>query len=815
MMASPAPSEANREGDESHPASGGLLTGYAPLPDAMDECVAADGTVRPAWKDAIALWNRQSEQDREARRRAANRYLRDNGVAHRIYGSDASSERPWPISHLPLLIDAAEWAALEAGLIQRAALLEAILQDLYGPQDLVKDGHVPAALVGGSPGFLRPMVGGQPAGSPHLHFLAVDLGRGPDGRWWVLGDRTQAPSGTGYALENRLATARAMGPELRALDVRRLAAFFQDFREAMGSRRGPNATRVGLLTPGPYNETYYEQAFLARYLGWLLLEGGDLIAEADGLYVRTVRGLRRVDVIWRRLDADFCDPLELRADSRLGVPGFVRVIKSGALTCANGLGAGLVESRGFMAFLPHLAQTLLGEELSVPNIATWWMGDEKTRASVDNGDVAAPTVRLSAYGTSLPMDAEDEPPQAVGKPHPRDQVAQEVVRLSTMPAFETDPARPGEARLRPRPFSLRVFLARTADGWSVMPGGFCRVADTDDTRALSMQDGSLSADVWVLGAAKRQHVSLLPGPGPEKVRRVPGTLPARAADNLFWLGRYTERAQLTMRLALAYLERRMDGLPKDDPLLRTVQSQLRLWGTADPDDATVFADTVLPVLTQARDAASSIRDRFSPDAWRTLHHFVERASEPAFRQLAPVEQIEAGLATLAAFSGLASENMIRLTGWRFLEIGRRIERAMSTCQATSMLAYREPRAGTLDLLLEVADSVMSYRQRYSVTTDRQTVVDLVVLDPNNPRSVAFQLDRIRTHIDEITDHQAFEQQSDLQRLAMALWSKAYTGRAKAIDQAWLEAAGEALRAMSDTIIKGYVTPGTAGRTIHT
>ncbi|MGD1885565.1 MAG: circularly permuted type 2 ATP-grasp protein [Cohaesibacteraceae bacterium] len=812
MIASPVPSEADQENDDNRPTPDGLLAGYTPLPGAMDECIASDGTTRPAWQPAMALWNAQDPSERDARHRAADRYLRDNGVAHRVYGSGASSERPWPISHVPLLINATEWSALEKGLIQRAHLLEAVLKDLYGPQTLVRDAHLPATLVAGSPGFIRPMINGQSNKSPHLHFLAFDLGRGPDGRWWVLGDRTQAPSGTGYALENRLATARAAGPDLRSLRVRRLARFFQDFRETMGALRGPGSSRVGLLTPGPFNETYYEQAFLARYLGWLLLEGGDLIAEADGLYVRTVRGLKRLDVLWRRLDADFCDPLELRADSRLGVPGFVKALRSGALTCANGLGAGLVESRGFMAFFPHLAQTLLDEDLAVPNIATWWLGDKKARQAIEHGDVDTSLVHLSAYGTALPMDADDEAASFSGGRRSRDQVAQEVVRLSTMPSLE--PGEGGALTLRPRPFSVRVFLARTQEGWSVMPGGFCRVADTDDTRAISMQDGSRSADVWVLDGKRQEHVSLLPGSGPAQVRRVPGTLPARAADNLFWLGRYTERAQITMRLALAYLERRVDGAPKDDPLLITVAEQLERWGIKDPDVDALFERSVLPVMIQARDSASSIRDRFSPDAWRTLNQFVEAAKTHSFAQLSPLEKIESGLATLAAFSGLASENMIRLTGWRFLEIGRRIERAAGTCQIARALCFPDPPAGTFDLLLEVADSVMSYRQRYSVTTDRTTVIDLVVLDPNNPRSVAFQLERIQGHIDALTDHRAFEQQSDLQRLAMATWSKAYTCRAASVTESWLATTEEALRAMSETIIKGFVTPGTAGRTIQ-
>jgi uncharacterized circularly permuted ATP-grasp superfamily protein len=452
-----------------------LLDGYAPLPEAFDECVDETGAVRPAWRDAIDLWDRQSDAEKSARRQAADRYLRDNGVAHRVYGDDRSVERPWPLSHMPLVIGADEWQALERGLIQRANLLERVLADLYGPQTLVRDGHLPASLVAGAPGFLRPLVGATPKGGHHLHYIAVELGRGPYGRWWVLGDRTQAPSGAGYALENRLATSRANGRDLSRLHVVRLARFFQRFREALGNMKGTDASRVGLLTPGPYNETYYEQAFLARYLGFLLLEGGDLIMRDDKLFVRTVRGLKQIDVLWRRVDADFCDPLELRADSRLGVPGLVDVVRTGGLTCINSLGAGLLESRAFMAFLPKLANHLLGEGLHLPNIATWWRGDPAMRAKAEqaHGD----TVRLNAFGTSLPMDGALFAGQGDVPLREEESVSQESVRLSTMPTLPES----GEGPLVPRPFSLRVFFWRAPP----MAGRSCPAGSAGSPKATT------------------------------------------------------------------------------------------------------------------------------------------------------------------------------------------------------------------------------------------------------------------------------------------------------------------------------------------
>lgn len=309
-------------------------------------------------------------------------------------------------------------------------------------------------------GFLRPLVGSRPRNAHHLHYIAVELGRGPDGNWWVLGDRTQAPTGAGYALENRLATSRAMSREVRQLQVRRLAGFFQTLRESFGQMTRASSARVGLLTPGPFNESYYEHAFLARYLGFLLLEGGDLVKRDNAVFVRTVRGLKRLDVLWRRLDAAFCDPLELRSDSRLGVAGLVQAAREGGITCVNALGAGLLESSAFMAFMPTLANTVLGEQLAIPNIATWWLGDETARNQAEAS--AAPAITSSAYGTSLPMDSMSLTSSPQGSALPADLVAQEIVRLSTMPTLNSDPRGPN---LFPAPSASESFWpAHPTDG---------------------------------------------------------------------------------------------------------------------------------------------------------------------------------------------------------------------------------------------------------------------------------------------------------------------------------------------------------------
>ncbi len=332
-----------------------FVAGYKPLPGIFDEMMGADGKPRAHWRPFLSMLAGLGSEEIGRRCAAADRYLHDSGVFYRVYEDPADAERPWPLSHVPLLIEPSEWRQLEAGLIQRAELLETVLADAYGPAQLIRDGRLPAALVAGNPEFLRPLVGVAPPGGAHLRFYAVDVGRGPDGRWWVLGDRAQAPSGAGYAIENRLALARALPDIYPATHVQRVAPFFQALQRELTSLNRHDDMRVCLLTPGPMNETYFEHAYLARYLGFLLVEGEDLTVGHDGVFIRTVSGLRRAEVLLRRLDADFADPLELNAASRLGVAGLVQAVRDGQVVIANALGAGLIEARAMLAFLPALA----------------------------------------------------------------------------------------------------------------------------------------------------------------------------------------------------------------------------------------------------------------------------------------------------------------------------------------------------------------------------------------------------------------------------------------------------------------------------
>ncbi len=744
------------------------LRDYRPIPGVPDELFDATGRPRPHWLHFLGELADYPAGQIRSRFNLATRHIRDTGVSYRIYGEE--NERSWPINPVPLILDQVEWAKIAAGVEQRARLMESVLGDIYGDGRLVAEGAIPAAAITGSPDFIRPLRGVPPPGGRYLQLYAADLARAPDGRWWVLGDRTQAPSGAGYELENRLVLSRAYPSLYNAMNVERLAPFFDALRKGLASAAERKDPRICLLTPGPFSETYFEQAHLARYLGFLLVEGDDLVVR-DGLaYVRTIAGLKRADVLLRRVDADFVDPLELNSASQLGVPGLLEAIRGGGVSVLNLPGSGVLESKALLGFLPRLCRRLLGEELKMPNVATWWCGQPAERALVrSRGDLAiAPA--FNGTQTSDPFSRPRLMSDLSAKERaeflrrlddrPGDFVGQEVVRLSTMPVLRDD-------TLAAAPFVLRVYAAATPDGgFQIMPGGFCRTSDLMDVRAISMGEGARTADVWVISDKPVERVSLLANQDEVKVRRLMGHLPSRAADNLFWLGRYLERAEATLRLVRSLCTSLMDSeaaVHTSGETLSKLEELLIDWGALDEDSLGVRAleaaraalhddeasGSVVTLIRRARRTAASMRERLSADFWTLLLNLENGFNDPSLRLVSEadaLQQVESTLQILAALSGLAQENMNRAAGWRFLDMGRRIERAINTCRFTRALAHADATTDDLDLLLDLVDSQITYRARYLVGLAMTPVRDMVMLDPFNPRSMAFQVFALRDHL---------------------------------------------------------------------
>src|SRR5579862_6611375 len=537
----------------------GIAEGYAdhsPLPDEMME---PDGSIRPHWRSFVAMLDEMGARERRQRWDHARRLIHENGVTHNVYGDPHGLDRPWGLDLIPLLIPAEQWQRLCDGLIQRARLLDALVADLYGAARTVREGLLPPELVWANPGFLRPCHGAVPLHNRWLHLYAADLAKSAEGQYEVLSDRTQAPSGGGYSLENRIVLSRTLPVAFRQSNVERLAPFFAALRETLasfapGNRDNP---RIALLTPGPYNETYFEQSFLANYLGYALVQGNDLTVRDAKVYLKTVGALQRVDVILRRVDDHFCDPLELYSGSYLGVPGLLEAVRRGNVVVANALGTGVLQAAGFLPFLPGLCRHLLGEELKLPSVPTWWCGQPaELRFVLEH---LPQLVIKSAYPTQGedPIFGHELTRDELGhlakkiEAHPSKYVAQEEVTASSAPAFVDD-------RLQPRRFVVRPFLVAHKDSYEVMNGALTRITP-EDSLVVSLQRGGGSKDTWILSDGFVSQMTLLTlSNRPIPFSRGVGDLPSRFADDLFWLGRYAERAASQVRLARAAIRNMME-----------------------------------------------------------------------------------------------------------------------------------------------------------------------------------------------------------------------------------------------------------------
>lgn len=784
-----------------------IISDYALLPGVPDEMLDAQGNIRPTWAPLISAFDQLGLKELNGRFERADQYLRDAGVFYRKYDGAEGKERAWPLAHVPLMIGEDEWERISQGLTQRAEMLELLVADIYGENKLVAKGLLPPELIARNAEFLRPMVGIKPASGHFLHFCAFELGRGPDGGWWVLGDRTQAPSGAGFALENRVATTRALSDVYSKLHVHRLAGFFRAFRDSLNAQSGRSDGRVGILTPGQHNETYFEHAYIARYLGLMLLEGEDLVVENGDVMVRTVAGLKPVRVLWRRMDASFVDPLELRYDSHIGTPGITEALRQGSVSFLNALGSGILETRALAAFFPRLSQELLGAPLHLPTIATWWCGAKSERQHViDNFDqmMVGP-----AFATGLAID--DHHATMVGAsldPEPRAAliermqregasfVGQEPVRLSTAPVHV-------DGRLVPRPITLRVYAARTENGWTIMPGGFARVGSTPDTSAIAMQRGGQAADVWVVSTKPVERVSLLPRQGDKLVRNPSGSLPSRAADNLMWLGRYAERCEAIVRILRAYNARLAEVSNPEQPLLTDTVDYLETMGI---DASEPLPTGLLSALDSAAHSAGQIRDRFSPDGWLALADLSKTARRFAHHVKGGDDATRAMtvlLRKLAGFSGLVHENMYRFAGWRFLELGRRLERGIQIASVTAWMTREDAPEGSLEMLLEVADSVMTHRRRYSVSAGVQSAIDLLVLDPLNPRSVIFQIAELREQIEALPGGIEDGQMSPAARSGLQIHTELRIAEPETVTSSDLERLGSEIGALADLVNAAY------------
>jgi uncharacterized circularly permuted ATP-grasp superfamily protein/uncharacterized alpha-E superfamily protein len=751
-----------------------LLSAYPSAPGRYDEMLQAPLTPRPHWKRIFDELTETPAEEMRTRLKAVQRQVREDGVTYNVHADPQGADRPWDLDVLPLILPHDEWAAIEAAVMQRARLLDRILDDVYGAQDLLKKGLLPPALIYGHGGYLRPCHGIAVPGGARLHLYAADLARAPDGKWWVVHDRTQIPLGAGYALENRLVISRLFADLFRDLKVRRVAGFFAALRDSLmrwapkDSGRSPLAV---LLTPGPSADAYFEHAYLARYLGLPLVEGNDLTVREGRVWLKTLSGLERVHAILRHLDDEYCDPLELRSDSALGVAGLLDAVRRGNVLVANSLGSGLIESGMLFGFLPRIAEHLLEEPLRMPSVATWWCGEpaalETAVAQLKRLVIkpAFPQLRVDpVFGEDLTAEARSALAERM-RARPNEFIAQEMVRLSQSPVWDRQHPR----RLVARATQLRVYACATPGGYVVMPGGLTRVATGQDARVVSMQRGGSSKDTWVLSTGPVGAFSLLRREiGPQDLVRGSANLSSRVVENLFWFGRYSERCEDMARLLRVVLARLIDDTPTDRdpswPAIEGLMQHLEILPAGERATevgllralrAAVVNDAS-PGLAQSFGllfgVARQLRERLSIDNWHALNQMNQRLAlrrnRPAVALADLLGELDRTIAALMTFAGFALDGMTRDPAWRFMSLGRRLERLQWLCAVIGQ-ALHGGRDADLNWLLELTDSSITYRSRYMTRPEWLPVLDLLICDESNPRSIAFQLRGMRDYLERL------------------------------------------------------------------
>lgn len=771
-----------------------LLEDYSTVAGPNDELLDPRGKVRPHWQWIVDAIGDLPSSVMAERRRQTEDMVRHHGITYNVYSDAKGMDRPWALDVLPVVLPAAEWAQVEQGVRQRLEVLNLILADVYGRGLLLRDGILPPEFVHANPLFHRACHGIPPARHGHIARYGVDLVRDPSGAWRVYSDRTQAPSGVGYTLENRVVMAQTFHSLFSEGNVTRLASFYEAFHTTLREMAPPNRPNptIVLHTPGPLNEVYFEHVYLARYLGINLLEGADLTVRDNHVYLKTIEGLKPVDVLLRRVDDAFSDPLELRKDSTLGLAGLLQAVRSGNVAVCNAVGSGMLEVPALAAVLPAVTRHLLGEELILASVSTRWGALPQDRDWMEAHFNQLRLLPAFASGAMHPIrtdelsDRDREELRACWLDRPYDFVAVEAIAPSTVPVLTGD-------HLVPNNLVLRAYAVggEQRDAIRVLPGGLARVSQRDDVFDISMQQGCGSKDIWVLSEGDTAFRSLLQDrAAPLAIRRSPGNLSSRLAENLLWLGRYCERAEATVRFlryllnqctdeagfrSIAELRALLQAAPRGLFGKQADEEMSEVWTlqTTESPDAyewlrsldriqTVIFDavfnaqqpnTVASNIMAIRRTAWVVRERFSEDDWRILNSFTlefmqlqERRTRPGLGEvLYALNQLVRGF---AALNGLLSENMTRESGQVFLDMGRRLERS---AQTTNVVFQTLERAGEqeevlLQALLAICDSPMTYRARYGSVFQAAPVIDLLVCDDTNPRSVAYQLDLLRHHL---------------------------------------------------------------------
>jgi len=752
-----------------------LLSSYQAMDGRFDEIHSN------AWKSVFSELAPLGSEGIQTAWRRGQELLHENGIAYNLLSDEPSGDRRWALDPIPLAIDESEWESLSRAAIQRARLWDGILRDCYGPRKLLEDGLIPPSLLFSQPNYQHSLRHLADPESSMLSLYAVDVARGPDGSWTVVADRTESPNGAGFALENRIVLNNVFPGATKRLHLLRLASYFQKLRDSLFSRvpAAIESPHVVMLSPGTGDPTYFEDAYLSRYLGISLAIGEELTVRNDRLYLKSVDGLRPVHVLIRRVAENEADPLESPSRGTHGIPGLFQAMRSGSVVVINPPGTGIAEAPAFLPFLPHISRELLGEELLLPSIETHWTGSTEPSSikANDPGAVIKSAFTRNLFPPRLSRELSPVERQALHEEitnHPGRHVIQREMEFSCAPSWNG-------TSLEARPVALRLILFSDGQNYHVMPGGLVRSAPSPDTLpGLSLHENSCSKDLWVISDNPKPAIAASNLPSRLTIRREQEILSSRAADNMLWIGRYSERAECACRVLLEVVESLIsesdEAVPTGiDTLFQTLESldylspkiHKEIKSASDreqvfqcliplfhsmPGAPSTGFDTLPANLTRLRNLASLSRERLSNETWRIICLLDDMG-----RSRAPVTlpefraTLQQAILLHSAFNGTSRENLTRTQGWYFLNIGRKIERAswIVTMVDLALETYPDLSSGTLDAILSVIDCTLTYRFRYQGTPQILPALDLILFDPANPRGLIYQLADLNRDFDQL------------------------------------------------------------------
>ena len=778
-----------------------IFRDYFNIHHSYGELVGEDGKPRPHWETFFESYTRLGDEEMKRRDNDTLRLLKENGVTYNIYGDPNGMNRPWKLDNIPFQISTEEWTSIESGLSQRAQLLNLILEDIYGERKLVKQGILPMELIYNHAGFLRPCNGIRQPGKHQLVLYSADIAKSTKGSIWVVNDRTQAPSGSGYALENRTTMTRVIPELFDGIKVRHLSPYFTALRNGLNEiapRQNLNP-RIVILTPGSKNETYFEHSYLSSYLGFTLVQGNDLIVKDNFVWLKTMGGLERVDVILRRVDDIYCDPLELKADSQLGIPGLLQSVRNGNVSLANPLGSSVLENPGLMPFLQQIAQYFLSEDLILPTIASWWCGQPKELQYVlDNMPSLVikkihrnPTGSSSIDGTSLSASELNTCRQQI-RANPAMYVGQEKVEISLTPSLIN-------GRIVPQKVLFRSFLVSNQDEYVTMAGGLVRSSADAGNFLISSQSGGFSKDAWIISPEPGRVINVLKEAPEGLAETYNDMLPSHAAENLFWVGRYTERVLGNAR----FLRTVMQFLAEGNKLITENNRQTErnlleaftrysftLPGFTGENAEEIFADPWKELkdilfnekrpggikynFLQFHKAIHEVRDHWSTDTWRVIRRMEEGLQNGIplshHGHLQMIHTLDDLITSTVAFIGLNRESISREQGWIMLDVGRKIEQSLLviTMLRTTLVKKHNDQVeyNLQQSILMSNEGLVNYRYKYRRPLQNLLVIDLLVFDPNNPRSLIYQVVRLKSYLQNLPKNNGGHKLPEYERLIL-------------------------------------------------